>query len=78
MKPFDKEIFLRRLGAGISKLRKARGMGQDQLTQSAGLSRGAISRIENGLVDPQATTLAKVAGALEIPISKLFEVEAPQ
>lgn len=32
-----------------------------QLTKQAGLSKGRVSRIENGAVDPRATTLVELA-----------------
>ncbi len=62
----NKNEFLRRLGTWIAKLRKLRGLGQDKLTEEAGLARGTLSKIENGIVDPRATTIVKVAHALEI------------
>jgi transcriptional regulator with XRE-family HTH domain len=38
------------------------------LTDAAGLSKGALSKIENGIVDPRSTTLVRVARAMGIKL----------
>jgi transcriptional regulator with XRE-family HTH domain len=48
-------------------------MTQEQLAAKAGLSRGYLARLETGRHDPSATTLAKIALALRVPISSLFK-----
>ena len=48
--PFDKRSLLRRLGAQIAKVRARKGYSQDRLYLEAGLARGTMSKIENGLV----------------------------
>lgn len=75
MKPFEKPEFLRRFGAWLLKLRKNKGLGQDQLTQKAGLARGTVSKIESGTVDPKVTTIARLAGALDITPSQVLDME---
>lgn len=75
MKGFKKTDFLGRLGRWVLKLRKLRGFGQDELTREAGLSKGTVSKIENGVVDPRATTLVKLAHALEVPPPQILELE---
>lgn len=76
MKFFIKEEFLKKLGNWIAKLRKARGLAQDKLGEEAGLSRGVVSRIENGQVDPQTTTLVKLAHVMDVPPSTMLKVAA--
>lgn len=73
MEHVEKQRFLQRLGAWLMRLRKAKGIGQDKLTEQAGLARGTISRIENGAADPRASTLHKISGALRVPLVKLFQ-----
>lgn len=68
-----KELFLKRLGKNVARLRKSKGYSQDRLYLEAGFSRATMSRIENGLVDPQAFTLQRVAETIGVPMSKLFE-----
>ncbi len=76
MAQFKKNIFLKRLGAWIAKLRKSRGLGQDKLSSEAGLAKGTLSKIENGTVDPKASTLVKVAHALEVKPHIILDLEA--
>lgn len=49
--------------------RQARALSQVQLAESAGVTQGLISRIENGLHQPSEEVLAKIAGALRFPVS---------
>lgn len=71
---FDKKNFLKKLGAHIARLRKAKGYSQDRLCLEAGFARGTLSRIEAGLVDPQASTLARIAETIDIPAKKIFDL----
>jgi HTH-type transcriptional regulator, competence development regulator len=68
----EKRQFLRRLGEWVAKIRRSKGIPQDQLTEDAGLAKGTVSKIENGLVDARVTTLLKVAKALSMPFVKMF------
>ena len=74
---FDEEEFKTRLGKHVAKIRMARGYSQDRLCLEAGFARGTLSKIEKGLVDPHATTLARVAGILDVPLRKLMDIELP-
>lgn len=47
----------------IKAERIKRGMSQQELAEVAGIERAALSRIENGLVSPQAATLFKIRTA---------------
>lgn len=62
-----------RLGRRLHGLRDAAGLSLDALAQRAGVSRSAISLIENGRSSPTATVLDKLAGALGVTIASLFE-----
>lgn len=59
----------------IASKRRAgdRSWSQNELARRAGLSSGTISMIMNGVVAPEATTLRKIADALEIDVSPLLE-----
>jgi transcriptional regulator with XRE-family HTH domain len=72
---FNKEQFLRDLGAHIAKVRKSRGYSQDRVCLEAGLSRGALSKIESGRVEPKISTLALIAITIDVPLAKLTNVE---
>lgn len=60
----------------MAKLRKQRGYSQDRLYLEAGFSRGTMSKIESGKVNPQIYTLQKIAITLGIPLSKLVNVDS--
>jgi transcriptional regulator with XRE-family HTH domain len=61
------------LAARIKKSRLNLGLTLEQLAEKAGLAKGMLSKIENFRVTPSLPTLAKLADALGIPISALFE-----
>ena len=60
------------VGENIRLLRKARGWSQEELGEQADLSYKFIGEIERGAVNPSLDSLAGIAAALNIEISKLF------
>jgi transcriptional regulator with XRE-family HTH domain len=56
----------RRFGANVRTLRLERGLTQQGLADLAGLSTTYIGKIEGGLGNPRATTLAVLATALSV------------
>jgi DNA-binding XRE family transcriptional regulator len=63
--------FLEKLGAHIAQVRKEQHYTQDRLYLEAGFSRGTLSKIERGLVNPQIWTLEVIAKTIGVPLSKL-------
>lgn len=61
-----------RIGAQIKALRIASGVSGGELAQASGISRLMLSRIERGLVSPSAETLDRIAGGLEVSMSRFF------
>lgn len=51
--------------AKIVRRRYELGLTSQEVAERAGLSKGSVSLIERGLRGPAATTLAKIAAALE-------------
>ncbi|MBI2522047.1 MAG: helix-turn-helix transcriptional regulator [Bdellovibrio sp.] len=72
---FNKKKFLAELGAHIAKVRKSKGYSQDRVCLEAGLSRGALSKIESGKVEPRITTLALIAITIDVGLAKLTNVD---
>lgn len=72
---FDSQEFLTRLGAHIAKVRASKGYSQDRVCLEAGFARGTLSKIENGLVDPKASTLARTADTIGVPLKKLMDID---
>jgi transcriptional regulator with XRE-family HTH domain len=50
----------------------------DTLARQAGTHAGTLSRWERGLRDPRLSTMVRLAGALEVPLSDLVEGIAPE
>ena len=59
------------IGDRVRAARKRKALRQIDLAEAADLSVDTISKIENGLHDPYATTIRKLAGALGVPVEKL-------
>jgi transcriptional regulator with XRE-family HTH domain len=72
---FRKADFILRLGKHVAKVRKSKGYSQDRVCLEAGLSRGALSKIEGGKVEPRVSTLALIAITIDVPLAKLTNVD---
>ena len=67
-----------RFGAAVRSGREARGWSQEQLASRAGLNRSYMGEIERAAVMPSLATAAKLARALQLPLSALISAcEAP-
>ncbi len=60
------------IGQRIRELREKQGLSQADIERRSGLLRGYISRIEHGHTVPSLETLERFAGALEVPLYRLF------
>lgn len=56
----------------INQLRKKKGITQKQLAELCATTQQQIAKIEVGNVDPQLSTLKRIAGALECELKDLF------
>jgi CheY-like chemotaxis protein len=61
------------LGAAIKSQRSTLGISQEELAYRAGLHRTYISDVERGARNPSIESIEKLARALEISVSTLFE-----
>ncbi|MEO8297140.1 MAG: XRE family transcriptional regulator [Burkholderiales bacterium] len=60
------------VGAAIRELRQRHGLTLAQVAEQASLSRGMLSKIENGQTSAGMETLARIARALGVSMSMLF------
>jgi transcriptional regulator with XRE-family HTH domain len=60
------------IGTRLRFLREEKGLSQGDIEKTTGLLRCYISRIENGHTIPSLETLERFAGALDMPLYKLF------
>lgn len=58
----------------LRRLRKQKGLSQEQFGFDAGLHRTYISQLERGLKSPSLLTLQKIANALEIRLTELIKL----
>lgn len=59
----------------VKELLKQKGMTAKELAAKIGISEGALSQSIKEGANPNLQTLTKIATALNVPISALFEVE---
>lgn len=62
-----------RFGAKVRKLREDRKMSQLGLAQKARLDITTVNEIENGNRDPMLRTIWKIANALDVRMTQLFD-----
>lgn len=60
------------LGGVLQKIRRERGLTQDQLAARANLHRTYISDVERGARNPSLGSLHRLAHALGTPLAKIF------
>lgn len=62
------------LGEKIQKLRKEKGMSQDELARKADIPYTTLTKIEIGVIKkPSVFAVAKIAEALEISLDELIK-----
>lgn len=66
------DFFYQRFGTRIRRLRKTRGMSQEELSSCAQIDRTYLARIEKGKVNPTLRILHKLTRAMKMPLSVLF------
>lgn len=70
---FDKEAFLKALGAQIKRIRKQKGLTAVEFGRRMFMERSHVSRLEAGGTNPTSTTLKIVCDALKIDMVELFK-----
>lgn len=66
-----------RVGERLTVLREAAHCTQAELARRAGLARSFIAQVERGGQAPSIASLDRIARALHLPITALFEDEPP-
>jgi putative transcriptional regulator len=67
-----KEKLLRILGDNLTRIRKEKGLTQEELADKIGVAKQNISRIERYGAMPTAYTLHKISKALDVPVDEFF------
>ena len=63
---------IQRFGKHLQRLRAERGLTQEQLAVTAGLTRIFVTRMELGQYDPALSTLVRLAKALRVSVTELL------
>ena len=63
-----------KLSNNLREIRKSRGLTQQQLSESADVSRKSINAVENGVYIPSTVLALKIAKTLDCPVEELFEL----
>ncbi|MBV1917480.1 MAG: helix-turn-helix domain-containing protein [Sphingomonadaceae bacterium] len=72
---FNDSTFLTAFGANLRDARNNVKISQEELASQAGLDRTYISLLERGKRNPSLVCIGKLAEALKIPISDIFDAE---
>lgn len=73
---FDEEG-LQLLAKRLKEIRSEKGLSQEELAYRSEITLSQIARIETVKINPTVSTIFKIARALEIPLSDLFNFELP-
>lgn len=61
------------IGRRIHQLRSEARLTQREIGEATGLAVSYLSRVENGRLTPTLPTMTKIAGALSVPVTSLFD-----
>lgn len=67
-----------RVGLNLQKLRRARGLTQEELSARADIHQTYLSGLEGGKRNPSLLLLARLADALEIGLEELVKRQPPR
>ena len=58
----------------LREIRKEKNITLDELSKMTGMSKGHLSKIERRETEPTITSLARIALALNVDITKLYKI----
>ena len=70
-----KEVFLKKLGKNITRLREKIGLSQAGLALRCDKDKQSLNRLEKGRINPSAYYLSEIAAELKVPLNELFDFE---
>ena len=66
-------VINKKVGKKIRRIRDGLGMTQEEVAEKIGIHVTSFGRIERGEANPPVSTIEKIANALKVHISELFE-----
>jgi putative transcriptional regulator len=70
-----KDIFLKKLGRNVARLREKAGISQTELALRCDKDRQSLNRLEKGRINPSAYYLLQIAEELKVPTKDLLDFE---
>ncbi len=70
-----KDVFLKKLGKNIARLREENGISQTELALRCDKDRQSLNRLEKGRINPSIFYLLEIATELKLPIKDLMDFE---
>lgn len=61
------------IGWNLRRLRRERGVTQEDFATDSGFDRGYVSGVERGVRNPSATVLARLAASLDVDVIELVD-----
>lgn len=61
------------IGTRIIQIRNEKNLTQQELSRRSGIASSYLSRVENRRLEPQPRTLRRIADALGVPVTDLFQ-----
>lgn len=70
-----KEVFLKKLGKNVTRLRNEAGISQTELALRCDKDRQNLNRLEKGRINPTAFFLLQIAKELNVSLKEIFDFE---
>jgi putative transcriptional regulator len=70
-----KDVFLKKLGKNIARLREKAGLSQTELALRCDKDRQSLNRLEKGRINASAYYLSEIAAELQVPVKELLDFE---
>ncbi|HYM95641.1 MAG TPA: helix-turn-helix transcriptional regulator [Chitinophagaceae bacterium] len=70
-----KDIFLKKLGKNVARLREKAGLSQTELALRCDKDRQSLNRLEKGRINPSAYYLHQIAEELKVPAKDLLDFD---
>lgn len=64
-----------KLGEKIKRIRKSKGISQEELASKLNINRNLLSRIETGKSEPSATLLKNIAKMFNVDLNSLLDIK---
>lgn len=68
------DAYLKKFGANLKKVRKEKGVSQEELANDLGFSQPYLAKVEAGTVNLSISHIVAIARRLKVPLISLIEL----